>query len=329
MQSTDRPLVSVIVPCYKVERYLPCCIGSVISQTYDNWELVLVDDGSPDRSGEICEEYAAKDRRIKVLHKENGGLSDARNVGLEAAAGDFVAFLDSDDFWHKEHLRLMMELQQQYDADIVQCKWTRGNSTEFPKIRITREAVCVTGPSAMAGGLFDVMMWGKIYRKSILDGIRMPVGLINEDDWTSWKICWRAKRFVSSRNKLYYYTFNQQGISAAASRALDLRFWGAFEEKRNFFREHGEDACAVWNLAKWNRSIILHFRIGGASEDQRNVMMWQFRKNYKELCGYKQFKRMTRFYFRVFMAMPMVLSNLSEALRNLKRDGKIRRYNKA
>lgn len=321
--------VSIIVPCYKVEQYLPICIGSVQSQSYTNWELILVDDGSPDRSGEICEEYARKDGRIKVIHKPNGGQSDARNVGLEAITGDFVAFLDSDDFWHKDFLKIMMELQRQYDADIVQCKWTRGNQTVFPEIPITYKAVCKSGSEIMADGLFDVMFWGKIYRKAVVSGIKMPVGSVNEDDWTSWKFCYRAKKFVSSQNKLYYYTFNQEGISAITSRVLDLDFFGAFEEKNHFFKEQREYACVVWNLAKWNRAIILKFRNEGSSESQRNVMMQQFKKNYKELCSYKHFKLKTRIYFRAFMLMPMILSNLSEALRNIKRDGKIRRYNKA
>lgn len=320
--------VSIIVPCYKVENYLPTCIKSIQAQSYTNWELILVDDGSPDHSGEICDEYAKMDNRIKVIHKPNGGLSDARNVGLESVTGDFIAFLDSDDFWHQDYLKIMMELQQRYNADIVQCKWTRGNQTVFPEINITKDAICKSGPEVMAASLFDVMMWGKIYRKNMLAGIKMPVGLINEDDWTSWKICYCAKKFVSSMNKLYYYTFNQQGICATTSRVLDLGFFGAFEEKNTFFKQHGEVACVVWNLTKWNRSIILNYCVEGASDEQRAQMMQQFKKNHKELCGYTQYKFRTKLYFQVFMTAPMMLSNLSEVLRNLIHDGKIRRYKK-
>ena len=98
--------VSIIVPCYKVELYLPTCIESVQSQSYSDWELVLVDDGSPDRCGEICDKYAKTDERIKVIHKSNGGLSDARNAGLKVMTGDFVAFLDSDDSVSYTHLTL-------------------------------------------------------------------------------------------------------------------------------------------------------------------------------------------------------------------------------
>ena len=117
----NRPLVSIIVPCYKVEQYLPVCIESVLGQTYDNWELILVDDGSPDRSGEICDQYAAKDKRINVIHKPNGGLSSARNAGLDMMNGEYVTFLDSDDFWHKDYLRVMMKHIDDEKADIVQC----------------------------------------------------------------------------------------------------------------------------------------------------------------------------------------------------------------
>lgn len=321
--------VSIIVPCYKVEQYLPTCIESVLNQSYTDWELILVDDGSPDSSGAICDKYAQVDSRIKVIHKPNGGLSDARNAGLDIMTGDFVAFLDSDDFWHTDYLKIMMHLQRQYDADIVQCKWTRGNETVFPQITITYEAICKSGSEAMATGLFDIMMCGKVYRKEVLDGIKMPVGFINEDEWTSWKICYRAKRFVSTQNKLYYYTFNQQGICAANSRILNLSYFGAFAEKAAFFKEHNEEGCALWNLTKWNKAIILSYRTPNATPEQLDTMMQQFKQNYCDLLLFPEFGLKHRIYFRLFMLCPKFLSELSEALLNLMRDGKIRRYKKA
>lgn len=324
----NTPKVSIVVPCYKVEQYLPTCIGSVLNQSYFNWELILVDDGSPDRSGEICDDYAKHDCRIKVIHKPNGGLSDARNAGLKAVTGDFISFLDSDDFWHKDYLMIMMSLQAKYDADIVQCKWTRGNSNVFPQMDYDKKPLCFTGPQAIATGNFDVMMWGKIYRRSVIDGIRMPVGIINEDDWTSWKICYKANRFVSIKTKLYYYSFNQQGICATTSRVLDLGFFGAFEEKEKFFSDQHDDACAIWNLKKWNKAIILKYRIQGTTTAQRFEMMNVFKKNYFKLCRYSKFGTLSRLYFSIFMKFPLFLSNISEAIRNLKRDHKLTRYKK-
>lgn len=321
--------VSIIVPCYKVEQYLPTCIESVLNQSYTDWELILVDDGSPDSSGAICDKYAQGDSRIKVIHKPNGGLSDARNAGLDIMTGDFVAFLDSDDFWHTDYLKIMMQLQRQYDADIVQCKWTRGNDSVFPQVAITYDAICKTGPEAMASGLLNVLMWAKLYRKEVLEGIKMPVGLVNEDEWTSWKICYRAKRFVASPNQLYYYTFNQQGICATQSRALNLSFFGAFAEKAEFLKKNNDEACVIWNLIKWNKSIILSYHTPDATSEQLDTMMEQFKKNYHELCNYQRFGLKLRIYFKLFMFCPKFISDLSDTLRNLKRDGKLRRYKKA
>ena len=102
------PLISIIVPVYKVEQYLHNCLNSVLAQSYTNWELILVDDGSPDSCGTICDEYTQKDNRIKVIHKENGGLSSARNAGLGVMTGEFVSFLDSDDFWLSDYLKILM-----------------------------------------------------------------------------------------------------------------------------------------------------------------------------------------------------------------------------
>lgn len=328
MKTTHNPKVSIIIPCYKAEEYLPSCIKGIQQQSYNNWELVLIDDGSPDKTGEICDLYASEDNRIKVIHKPNGGVSDARNAGIRAVTGEYVTFLDSDDFWHKEYLSFMMGLIQQYQADVVQCKWTRGNERVFPEVSITNDIKCMNGSQIMANGLFDVMLWGKIYRRELWEGIEFPIGLLNEDDWISWKVCYEAKRFVVSNNKIYYYTFNQEGICATTSRALDLNYFGAFAEKAEFFKQNKDEACAYWNLAKWSKAFILAYHTPNATNEQLDMMMLQFKKNYKELCSFSTFSAKLRLYFRCFMLCPMLMSNMSEGIRNFKRDGKLIRYKK-
>lgn len=114
-------LISVIVPIYRVEEYLPRCIDSLLAQTYQNIQIILVDDGSPDACGRICDEYASTDKRIQVIHKENGGLSDARNAGLSASKGDYIAFVDSDDWVASEYLERMQQSLCKHDADICEC----------------------------------------------------------------------------------------------------------------------------------------------------------------------------------------------------------------
>ena len=122
-------LISIIVPVYKVEQYLPTCIESVQKQSYFNWELILVDDGSPDVCPQICEEYANHDDRIKVIHKENGRVAKARNAALRVAKGEYITFLDGDDYLHKDYLKIMLGIITSKQVDIVQCSFVRGEAT--------------------------------------------------------------------------------------------------------------------------------------------------------------------------------------------------------
>ena len=115
----DKPLISVIIPIYNVENYLAKCVNSVIDQNYKNLEIILVNDGSPDNCGSICDEYAQKDNRIVVIHKKNGGLSDARNAGLKISTGDFITFVDSDDYVNKDFISTLVSLIQDFEADIA------------------------------------------------------------------------------------------------------------------------------------------------------------------------------------------------------------------
>ena len=170
------PLISVFIPVHKVEHYLHNCVNSILSQSYSNWEMILINDGSPDRCGEICDEYAAKDSRIKVIHKENGGLSSARNAGLDyPPKGEFVTFLDSDDFWHPEYLETLMNLQQKYHADLVQCGFVRGSESVFPPIEGPISIDVLDNHEVFIKEKANVIMCGKLYRTSLFDGIIVTV----------------------------------------------------------------------------------------------------------------------------------------------------------
>ena len=118
-----KPLISIIIPVYNVERYLPQCIDSIIAQTFHDWELILVDDGSTDRSGAICDEYSLKDTRIRVIHKQNSGQADSRNIAIQMAEAELVGFVDSDDFIHRQTYEIALKTAEKYNADIVQWPW--------------------------------------------------------------------------------------------------------------------------------------------------------------------------------------------------------------
>ena len=134
-------LISIIIPIYNVEKYLHCCINSVIRQTYKNLEIILIDDGSPDNCGKICDEYAKKDNRIKVIHKENGGLSSARNAGLDIAKGEYISFVDSDDYVAENFIEKLYKLCKENDADIAECDFYRIKANEKSMLYVSTTAV--------------------------------------------------------------------------------------------------------------------------------------------------------------------------------------------
>lgn len=166
--------ISIVVPIYKVERYLEKCVDSIIDQDYRNLEIILVDDGSPDRCPQICDEYAQKDSRVKVIHKENGGLSDARNAGIKVATGEYIAFVDSDDYLTESHISTLLYTMKKYDADISACNYIKvyedaGIQKVEPK---TDKDLVMTNIEAMKD-LFTlpnssgVVTWNKLYRTSL------------------------------------------------------------------------------------------------------------------------------------------------------------------
>ena len=169
----NNEVISIIVPVYKVEDYIRRCIDSLLTQTYMNTQIILVDDGSPDMCGRICDEYAATDTRIQVIHKENGGLSDARNAGLLAAKGEYIAFVDSDDWVAPDYLERMYEALCKQNADICECSVQR-TSDEVLSVKTADASEKVFGTeSALAeliqDGVFRQHVWNKLYKKEIID----------------------------------------------------------------------------------------------------------------------------------------------------------------
>ncbi|MDO5311667.1 MAG: glycosyltransferase family 2 protein, partial [Clostridia bacterium] len=181
-----QPLISVIIPVYKVEDYLPACVESVLSQTYSNTEIILVDDGSPDNCPRMCTAFAESDSRIRVIHKENGGLSSARNAGIDAARGEFLAFLDSDDLWSPWFLERLYRAITETNADFAVCLFRRFQGKPDVVPALPADHLCFSQRDAYEC-LFDhhnvnmVVAWNKLYRARLFDKIRYPVGKLHED----------------------------------------------------------------------------------------------------------------------------------------------------
>lgn len=220
--------ISVIVPIYNVEEYLPKCIESICNQSYKNLEIILVNDGSPDRCGEICEKYANKDNRIKVIHKTNGGLSDARNVGLRVAKGEYISFVDSDDYIEEESYEILIKNAVENNLDIVAANaWlTEDDHFIHPLMkekRISNEIT--TGVEYMCESImqnsFHVCVWLNLYKKKLLidNKLFFQKGLLHEDEeWTP-RVFLEAERVKYIDYKFYMYVTRAGSITRSKDRS--------------------------------------------------------------------------------------------------------------
>lgn len=212
-------LVSVIVPVFKVEQFLPRCIESIRSQTYQNMEIILVDDGSPDQCPEICDKYAKMDSRIQVIHKENGGLSDARNAGIERARGDYLCFVDSDDYIQPTMLEHMVSEAQKNDVKLVIANLTAVDekgyqvyeSDQSPIHNGIFSAEVLLPKLYQRLGWYYIVAWNKLYHHSLFDKIRFPVGKIHEDEYIVAQIMWKAKKMACIESEEYIYIYQRKG----------------------------------------------------------------------------------------------------------------------
>lgn len=242
------PQISVIVPVYKVEQYLRRCVDSILAQSFADFELILVDDGSPDNSGAICDEYAQKDTRISVIHQENGGLSAARNAGIDWAFANsdsqWLTFIDSDDWIHPEYLKALLDAAVESRVSISACDF-----------EITTGDNPVISPEQ-----FETMLWtpenffvdhnvtatiacAKLYRKECFQTIRYPVGKIHEDEFTTYKILFAQSSVVYSPAPLYCYFTNTGSITQSGqSRYLEDKYI-PIEEQIAYFQDHGFTAA--------------------------------------------------------------------------------------
>ena len=205
----EKDLISIIIPVYKVEKYLEKCIESVLKQTYTNLQVILVDDGSPDNCGKICDEYAKKDSRIEVIHKVNGGLSDARNVGIAKAKGKYIGFVDSDDYIKEDMYEILLNLIKKYDADVSICnlydvidgnEYIRNKENgikEYNRIDILKEVLLDKNIQSYA--------WNKLYKKELFNEIKYPIGKNYEDIGTTFYIFEKCNKVVVTSEPEYYY----------------------------------------------------------------------------------------------------------------------------
>lgn len=237
-------LVSIVVPIYNVEKYLKQCIESLINQTYKNIEIILVNDGSQDNCSSICNNYAYNDKRIKLINKENGGLSSARNAGIDIAKGKYICFVDGDDFVNEEYIQIMYNKIKKNKADIVICNYQRvvdikdinknGNSEKEWILSGKEECKNIYNKSKY---VYTIVAWNKLYKMEMWKNIKFPVGKVHEDEFITYKLLYNSNRVINLEKKLYYYRIVPNSIMNKKINETKLNALEALEERINFFKE--------------------------------------------------------------------------------------------
>lgn len=217
------PKISIIVPVYKVEEYLPKCIDSILGQTFTDWELLLIDDGSPDNSGRICDEYALKDSRIKVFQKDNSGVSNTRNLGLDNAKGDYVMFVDSDDWISEDCLEVCVKEIVEYDLDALQFGLTSVISgTEKQSVKTATKPL--SGEQYIQTNSFNVCVGGGIYKRNIIEeyNLRFPTQLKLAEDQIFTLSLFRHVQRIKYLDKSLYYYLQRADSAVHTSKSSDM-----------------------------------------------------------------------------------------------------------
>lgn len=308
--NNNDPLISVIVPVYKVEKYINKCISSIINQTYQNIEIILVDDGSPDQCGRICDEWAEKDDRIRVIHQENKGLSAARNKGIEAAGGEYLAFVDSDDYIEVEMLEQLYYEAQKASALLAICNYIYEFENDLKSrehcsdqsYQISEDCV-LSGQQLMeymndGKFAFGVVSWNKLYKRELFHTVRFPVRKKHEDEYVFHLIISQCDRIACSAYVGYHYLQRGNSITSDGGNVCDVV--EARWKRCQFFLEQEDGKNAVLSEKQLFGAYKRAKEVGAIKKGDLLLkkyvqMLWKFYKkrwiSIKTVC-----KRIIRFY---------------------------------
>lgn len=325
MSMNDLPLISIIVPVYNVAPYLKRCLESIQGQTYRNIEIILVDDGSSDSSGRICEEYAAKDIRLKVMHKANGGLSAARNEGIIKASGEYISFVDSDDYVCETYIERLFRILYDHDADIAVCGYFRGREERLPKNKSIQgkqgKIRSYTAKEMLRQwhGKYkqiETVVWNKLYKKTLFteNNIFFPTGCVFEDVYISHLLIDKSQKIAITSEKLYYYYQRKDSTIHTVS---EKRMWESIlaQNKRlSFFEDNGYKAAYERLAVQRQKQYMLDYytALTHGMWKLRREMLFLFKEQYGNLCHYKSVKiweRLIFFIFRYFYGVMNVLTH--------------------
>jgi len=271
MNRNDKPLVSVITPFYNREDYIEKCIDSIIGQTYANWELILIDDGSDDNTASICKSYMEKDKRIRLISNDgNRGVAYSRNKGLDAMKGEYIIFVDSDDFISKYYIELLLKIAQEQSCEMVQCKmeWECSSEKEDAfDINSHYHMTIHTDPADASRALqdgrdsrFGGMVCAKLYHSRLFDGVRFPLDKIHEDEAVTHILVYNANRRACISAKIYYYVGSSTSITRDVFSKKRYDIIDQLEARYQFYLDKGLTDCAYITAQRMGVQLIELYR---------------------------------------------------------------------
>lgn len=266
-----QPLISVIIPVYGVEKYIAQCLESIINQTYKNLEIIVVNDGTKDRSADIAKEYAAKDSRIKVYDFKNGGLSVARNRGLEIATGEYISYLDSDDWLDTKMYETLLETAMKNEADMVKCGIIETNGVAEEKITF-KDVKIINNDQHKAfknyfKGILWTLAWNGLYKKELAKKVKFPDNVVHEDNYSSGMFLYLAKKVIAMPFCLNYYRVNDAGISKGGVKKPLDKILAIIKLKQDLLKLGFADKKIDWKL-----SVEFYHFVRGWNDDLYRVV---------------------------------------------------------
>lgn len=316
MKKVSNPLISVIIPVYKVEKYLEKCVDSVINQTYDNLEIILVDDGSPDNCPKMCDEYAKKDKRIKVIHKENGGLSDARNVGIKNSNGEYIGFVDSDDWVSKDMYKDLYNLIIKTQSDIAISEIIRTND-ESVIINNIDEIITEFNQKEYLKRYFKIGFQtteyyavNKLYKRNIIKEDQYPIGLTSEDVFGTYKAILNAKKIVKTNKIHYFYRYNENSITGKFSKKdFDLlKIWDKVVEYTKKTAPQYIEYAQI-NRIRINYTLLVRMAINLDYNDIMNNYKAEYTNCFNDLKNNKKVISKAKMSFARRLSLLLILIN--------------------
>lgn len=303
------PNISVVVPVYKVEDYLKRCVDSLLAQTYQDFELILVDDGSPDNCPGMCDEYAQKDCRIKVIHKENGGLSDARNAGIDIAKGSWLTFVDSDDYLHPDMLQVLYNAAVDNDAEISVCCHVRTRGEPLTELAVGAERK-VLSPKVYytmdSNGATSAC--AKLFHRGLFEAIRYPKGKLHEDAFTTYRLLFQCERIAWVNWGGYGYYTNPDSITRTGWSRRRLDLLEAIVGQIDYFTANGMTDMRRYMIREYIKCIVYQQKLAAdaKNETERQLglnalhrmgrkALWDYRKD-KVITGEEDLWLYARFY---------------------------------